>query len=353
MAHDAASQLVPSRMRRVRRFLADVVALFSIIGVAGVCVMFCIALWMWNDVSPAGGLRLRLVTPVFFFRVFQFHIGTAVLIAAAVCWFIRYRRVGTATTLLAIVMLLPLLRHYVPKSPPVMSGSSLRIVSANLFSQNRDEASIVRAIRDADADVIVLLEVTPWSYSLLRREFGATHRYEHRPRYNGGGMVMSRVPFREATPPVQLPSNHTRVPLVFELDGRELAIYPVHLVSPGSLRLIAQNREQIRELLKIDAAEARPMVIVGDCNMTPLTSNFGALREAGFRNTHQLIGWGAGNTWGPSWWRWLNRMPGVQIDQIILQRGLTARSHRVGLDTGSDHRPVIAEIGFEDRPRGG
>jgi endonuclease/exonuclease/phosphatase (EEP) superfamily protein YafD len=31
---------------------------------------------------------------------------------------------------------------------------------------------------------------------------------------------------------------------------------------------------------------------------------------------------------------------------MLLQPPLTAKWHHVGLDTGSDHRPIVAEIGF-------
>jgi endonuclease/exonuclease/phosphatase (EEP) superfamily protein YafD len=159
-------------------------------------------------------------------------------------------------------------------------------------------------------------------------------------------MILSRVPFHEDRPVARFERGHTRVPVVFTLDGKELVMYPVHLLSPGKLSLVAEHREQIREFLEIERQEKRPMVIVGDCNMTPQTPNFQALRNVGFRSTYELAGFGLCNTWGPRWWPRLYKLPGVQIDQMLLQPPLTAKWHHVGLDTGSDHRPIVAEIGF-------
>ena len=87
-------------------------------------------------------------------------------------------------------------------------------------------------------------------------------------------------------------------------------------------------------------------MIVGDFNFTQMTAEYGRLRAAGLRSTHDLAGYGVGNTWGPKWYPWLNRLPGVRIDQMLISRELTATAHHVGGDTGSDHRPIIAEVGF-------
>ena len=333
--------------KRFRAFVGDVVALCVLAGGAATALCFAAAVWCRNDVSDVGGWRLRLAALTFFFRVFQYHIGGLVLLGAALAWLVRHRRVAAFTFALALLMLLPLLRASFPKSPPAVSERTLKIYSANLFAENRDGASILRSIHAENPDVIVLMEVTSWSYAMLFNEFGEQYRYIHRPMYNGGGMVMSRVPFREEAPVTRLRGNHTRVPLVFTIDGLAFCMYPVHLLSPGRLSLIADNRAQVREFLQIDGNDTRPMLIVGDCNMTPLTSNFGALRNAGFRSTNELAGFGACNTWGPRWWPSLNRLPGIQIDQMLLQPPLTAKSHHVGLDTGSDHRPIVAEVGFE------
>ncbi len=331
---------------RIRQFVFDIVALKILLLGIIVAVLFLVSLYFSGDVSEVQGTKLRIVAVVFFFRVFQYHVAAMVLVAALVALLVRFRKIGVFAGSLALVLFLPLIRSYVPKSPAPIGGPTLKIYSANLYTRNRDGEAVIRSIRAEDPDVIVLMEVTSWSYDLLMREFGQTYPNLHRPFYNGGGVVMSRVPFREDARVVRLPGNHTRIPVVFNLGGKELALYPVHLLSPGKLSLIAEHREQMREFLEIASHERRPMVIVGDCNMTPLTPNFAALERVGFRSTWQLAGFGAGNTWGPRWWPTLNKLPGVQIDQMLIHPPLTAKSHHVGLDTGSDHRPIVAEIGF-------
>ncbi|HOA75883.1 MAG TPA: hypothetical protein PL151_02950 [Phycisphaerae bacterium] len=50
-------------------------------------------------------------------------------------------------------------------------------------------------------------------------------------------------------------------------------------------------------------------------------------------------------TWSViSFYRWL---PGLRLDRIFLGPELTACESRTGEGWGSDHRPVIARIGFK------
>jgi endonuclease/exonuclease/phosphatase (EEP) superfamily protein YafD len=47
---------------------------------------------------------------------------------------------------------------------------------------------------------------------------------------------------------------------------------------------------------------------------------------------------------GPLAW-----LPGIRIDHVYLSPELTATAARVGSFVGSDHRPVIAEVGLRAR----
>ncbi len=350
-AAEQPAEAIQMRSQRLRRFVMDIVALKALLLGFSVLSVWLVAICFDGDVSEVRSVMLRVVAIVFFFRVFQFYIAAMVLVAGLIALAMRYRKIAAINLAIALVLALPLVRSYFPKSPPTVAGKTIKIYSGNLYASNRQVDLIIASIKAERPDVIVLMEVTNWSYALLRKEFGKAYPYEHRPFYNGGGIVLSRLPFREDAPVVRLGGDHTRVPVVFDIDGREFAMYPVHLLSPGRLSLIAEHREQIREFLEIARNEKRPMMIVGDCNMTPQTPNFAALRNVGFRSSYELIGFGMCSTWGPRWWPQLYQLPGVQIDQILLQPPLTAKSHYIGADTGSDHRPIVAEIGFNTDTR--
>lgn len=92
------------------------------------------------------------------------------------------------------------------------------------------------------------------------------------------------------------------------------------------------------------AAEALPVIVGGDFNFTENSTNALVLRRQGLADAHSVGGWGRGATWPVnSFFRWI---PSVRLDHIYLGGGLTCAECRTGTGEGSDHRPVIAGIGF-------
>jgi endonuclease/exonuclease/phosphatase (EEP) superfamily protein YafD len=87
---------------------------------------------------------------------------------------------------------------------------------------------------------------------------------------------------------------------------------------------------------------------MGDFNATCNSEIYDAMAERGYRDAHRLAGTGRGTTW-------CNRglfslFPGFQIDHIFLSRELTAVSCETLSGPGSDHRALLAEIGFRSNP---
>ena len=314
---------------------------FAVIAI-GAAVAFA---WAWPeaivDADDRADGRFQLL--LFYTRVFQLHLGLAalacaiVVVIAATGW-----KRATLSAFVAAALLMPFAREYVPKRPPPPATRTLRVMSMNLFANNHDAEKIRAQIDREDPDVIVACEVTDWSEAVVFAPLAQKYPYAMHPNYDNGAFVMSRVPFANE----RSPDGSARRPVVFSIDGRAFAMYPVHLTSPGTRTHLMRNREQTLALAAIVATERRPMMIVGDCNFTQMTGEYQRLRAAGLRSTHDLVGFGVGNTWGPLWYPRLNRFPGMRIDQMLLSRELTATTHHVGGDTGSDHRPIVAEIGF-------
>lgn len=326
----------------------------GLLALAAIVFVGALELFAWllpQRLDNVGGVYVWCASLSFFVRVFQLHIAAVVALLAAVLFVCRRRRFALGTLLFAMLLLAPFARDYLPKHPPAPASSTLRVMSMNLYYRNRDEAAIVRAIEAANPDVIVLVEVTPWSLeNVIQKHLLSKYEYVNQPRFDGVGTVLSRVPYRIGDPAENEGGSFGRSPVLFDVGGREIALYAVHLVSPGHTWLIRQNRQQVLHLSEIVRAEKRPAIIAGDCNFSQLTPNAAALHDVGMRSAHELIGFGLGNTWGPRWYPSINWLPGVRIDHIWLSKELTATRSEVGLDTGSDHRPVIADIAVAKSP---
>lgn len=79
-------------------------------------------------------------------------------------------------------------------------------------------------------------------------------------------------------------------------------------------------------------------------NFTDTSPNASTLGNLGMVDAHPLAGFGRGTTWPVH--RSLAWMPRLRLNHIYPGSGLAATECRTGEGAGSDHRPVIARIGF-------
>ncbi len=222
-------------------------------------------------------------------------------------------------------------------------------MSVNLLAINTDTAPIIDEIRQARADLILFQEYTDHWYQALIAAFGADYPYvQYVCRDDSfGAAIYSHRPFVGEVD-MELPLDgglEPQIRAVIGLDGQEAAFYNIHLLPPRSLEYIMSARRQFADLLDILDRETLPVVLVGDFNATQHSTYARALERKGLVSAHELGGYGRGTTWPVhSFFRWL---PGLRLDHVFLGEPLTCTYCTTGVGRGSDHRPVIAKIGFE------
>ncbi|MCA9244722.1 MAG: endonuclease/exonuclease/phosphatase family protein [Phycisphaerales bacterium] len=311
-------------------------------------------LWPQSDIRDAKWHEL-LSFAAFMVRTFLFQGGIAAACAAVLALIIRRRMLAVAWALVAIPLLGPELRYYLPSKPPPIRGETVRVMSVNLLRSALRPDDMLTEILGADADVLCLQEYSNrWDARIgaaLRRRYPFV---SITPREDSFGVALcSKRPF--LTPVIDdigigtwgLPQQRTQI----EIDGQRVNVFNIHIPPPsprfrptrGDSHALEQRRcwEDLRTLLaRVDG----PTLICGDFNAT-LRSHIGAGMSAlGFLDAHEIAGYGRGSTW-PADGNIRQYLPGVRIDHIFL-RGLTAGASRVGVGPGSDHHPIAAEIGF-------
>jgi endonuclease/exonuclease/phosphatase (EEP) superfamily protein YafD len=306
--------------------------------------------WPQDFRSESQGYNLACYG-LFMIRTFLWHIGlVALLVGVAAAWRKAWP-IAAAALPLIVVTLAPELVHFLPKRPATVQGQPITVMSVNLLYCNLRTGPIIEEIRTADPDVLLLQEYTSDWHRAMQETIGG--RYPHIAyvtRDNPfGAAIYSRRPFIGQIE-TRLSLGNVGTPqmrAVVEVDGRQVAIYNIHLQPPYGLMRTRLTRHQLADLRDLLAKESLPAIVSGDFNFTDRSPNAGLLREAGLVDTHEAVGWGRGSTWPvDSFFRY---MPGIRLDHIYVSDQIACTRSYTGIGSGSDHRPVIATLGWSGR----
>jgi endonuclease/exonuclease/phosphatase (EEP) superfamily protein YafD len=305
--------------------------------------------YLWpQDFRNTSQLYVAVSWTAFMVRVFVFHLGLLLVIVAAVSLRTRQWRLLAAAIPLVSWTLGPTIWSYRPRTRPAIEGEVVTVISVNLLMVNKDTGPLTEEIEASGAEIVFLQEYTDNWHAALRAALGQIYPYErHVCRDDSfGAAVYSSRPFL-TEPELDLPLGVSSLPqirTVVAIGQRPVAIYNVHLLPVSGLEYTTETRVQCADLLALLAAESRPFILAGDFNFTERTPQAAAFRRSGLLDAFDQGGWGRGATWPViSVCRYL---PGVRLDHIYLGGGLTCTDCRTGTGHGSDHRPVIAKIGF-------
>ncbi|MEU7019857.1 endonuclease/exonuclease/phosphatase family protein [Streptomyces sp. NPDC046203] len=235
-------------------------------------------------------------------------------------------------------------------------GGDLTLVSHNVNAENADPVGTAHDLAAAGADLLALQEMTPRAADVYARELAAAYPYHS---VQGTVGLWSKLPLsdsravdvlrgdvgplaktrRSEDRPVE-PPRALRATVTTERGP--LAVYVVHL---GSVRLMPRggfwtDSRDAGAVALTQAVAAEPnerVVVLGDLNGTTDDRVFDGLTSR-LRSVQEAAGRGFGFSWPASF-------PVARIDQILVG-GLAPKSSWVLPDTGSDHLPVAARVGW-------
>jgi endonuclease/exonuclease/phosphatase (EEP) superfamily protein YafD len=291
-------------------------------------------------------------------NTFAIFVAIPLLLTLPVALLIR----GKRTSAIAVFLLLLAIVKYVPapKPTPAPSDHTLRIISYNIWNQNRHLDSDIDWMLEQNADVLVLVEAVQHHLPTLSRL--AIH-YPYYQRVDSNIMVASRYPMLENEVIVlekKTSPYDGRVALraVLDVQGQPMTVYAVHLSVPRqrvpayprlivnkTLHIVQHYNEsrrnaQIAVLLNHVQQENNPVIIAGDFNMSHTSAIYEAFVEAGLVDTYATAGAGFGMSWPVH-----HTLPPVlRIDYVWHNNLLRTVAARIGEQRGSDHTPLIVDI---------
>ena len=137
--------------------------------------------------------------------------------------------------------------------------------------------------------------------------------------------------------------SHDALRVTVDLAGQPVDVVGLHLRWPITPAYAAAREVALARLAKLARQAPRPLVLVGDFNLTPHDGAFERLLvNGGLVNAAAASG--LVTTWPASAGRWTRRLPGLQIDHCLVTHGIRAESFVLGPWVGSDHRPVLVRL---------
>lgn len=246
--------------------------------------------------------------------------------------------VGVVTLALLAVAVWP---QWMPdRGTATANGPTLSLYSANVLWENNDVSAIAASVREADADVVILIELGNGAAGRIEEILEA---YPHRvgsPAIGRGGkparsMIASRYPLSEIA---DRPDGLHAVGAVVQTPLGPVNILGVHLTRPWPFRYQWGQIGQTLALGEVRRDLAGPVIVAGDFNAVSsarigrqVQAEIALIPAPGFPGT------------------WPTRVPafaGITIDQVYRSADLALLERRLGLPNGSDHRPVVTRFGL-------
>lgn len=238
---------------------------------------------------------------------------------------------------------------FLPKASPGDATASFRVMTYNVLDTNEQYENVARQIEVYDPDLLGLHELEPDMARFLESRFES--RYPYIKTAPGRGLF-SRYPLENYEVFRLNGDGHWAQQATVIIDGRELALLNVHVRSPrlqyGRLLGLPSDFDtekrdaDMADIVRRVAGSAEPLVLMGDFNLSDRQEQYAQLTVE-LMDAYRERGWGLGftRTNYPS-----SGLPTWRIDYVFYSPGLAALRAEVGDYAGSDHKPVVVDLGF-------
>ena len=236
-------------------------------------------------------------------------------------------------------------------------GVPLRVMTYNVqLWQSAYAPDVVDEIREAHPDVLLLQDARAAGQTVLD-EFLKGWKVASFGQY----IIASKFPISDPTVGdiSYEGETHTFLRARINVDGQSVVVSTAHFATPRDALNAFRSPEfwevgvpAIEKNLSDRMVQARaladdlrhvedPLIVGGDLNAPPASLASRTLTGLGLVDVFAAAGRGYGYTFGHSL---RLRRSFLRLDRILVSRHFTAVASDVGRATGSDHRPVIADL---------
>ena len=280
---------------------------------------------------------------------------------------LRSKHLMAISIILTAIGLMWIVPRFVPDNWTAYHESeielSLKVVTFNMWGGNQNLDEVIIWLRETDADVVLLQEVSPeWAGEDMEELIDIYPYQVTNMRYWWGEAILSRYPITAHEQYNDLPMNRIEI----DVNSTTIAVYNVHVFIPQgdtthltlpiehpSLNMLLRyddsaRNDQIDQLLTILEDEENPFIVAGDFNMSDNAVKYGDVAGP-LNDSFRGAGIGFGTTWPVAE---IANFPDfipplLRIDYIWHSDHFVALNAETGPQLGSDHLPYLATLGLK------
>jgi len=221
-------------------------------------------------------------------------------------------------------------------------STSVKIVCINLLSSNDDSEKVIQFIDAKLPDIVVLQEYTNRWQNQLEPKLSEYQCRLTVPRDDNFGIaVFSKIHLSGLE---QKQIGNAGLPSVtgnFKVDNTDITLIASHPLPPVGSHFFDQRNLQLEQLGRLVAGAKNEVVLVGDLNISSFSTHFKQLiSNSGLSDSRK--GFGLLTTW-PTWFG----LAQTTLDHCLISNDIGVKAREVGDNIGSDHLPILVEIGMK------
>lgn len=282
--------------------------------------------WLWFAVRSVGG-------PLDIAAVALPLIGTGSLIGLGILAAGRRRLLPLLAGLSVFVMCATVtIAPRIPRHGPAPT-LGVRIAMANVYDGNPTLEAAAQTLIARDVDVLATVEIRPKVWDTLMTGSPLTYGVS-----DGEMAVRSRYPIMLLSPGGLPRSRALRVRV--DVPGAPFVLYLAHGLNPfHDSSSFSDQHDFVEDIAASAATEQRPVVVVGDFNMSDRSENYRAMDSAFIDAMRE--GEVPGSTYFGGLWPLLL----MRIDHAFVSRGWCAADGSTFTVPGSDHHGIEVTVG--------
>lgn len=313
-------------------------------------------LTLWAYVTSRYGWKIYLEI----FSHFQLQYFILCLISLGILILLKRKRLIVLGFFCCALLSAQIVPWYLPANGLNFSGSKsdLRVLIANINTQNKSYQKVLDLVRLEKPDLAVFMEVDQaWQDQLDTLSDLLPYSSGQTNPYNLGLLVYSNKSLTNTKIEFFGTEKNTSVVTEIMVGTQPITVLATHPFPPVKSSFFHSRNQQLDlirqylEDLRSEAARSQPphqIILAGDLNTTMWSPYYQRLvRKTNLKNAR--MGFGILPTWPtpgtyPTIPRALTPLFSIPIDHCLLSHGLDVTDIHIGTDTGSDHRPLIVDV---------